>query len=533
MRIYTILFGILLFSSSLFAQAYEGPYPEITNGYGAFGTDSIAEKKFDNTYLLNNGFEHGAGGVELTMRYPSDAQGPVPTVLFASGYNQYDPATFEKLLDFIASKGYCVVFTPYPTSGVSWQTSLYEGMKQAIAENSGANAGDLNIIDTTRIGFFGHSLGAGDIFWLGHKFYVDHGYGSNAKFLFSVAGWVGFNMTEAYLANYPSDCKLRVEIWEEDDHNPNANPPGNTSPRIQYYLFHQINIPDSEKNYVKVLGGADVDDNGTPYHYSTDHHLVTMDQYNALDFYAIFRPLDAMMDWVFNGVTAAKALALGTDTDMGPFPDLDTDYNTFVFAYDDSTYEYQCDVDYNPFHAACPAAPLPVEILEPLSARVEGRKVLLNWATAQETNNKGFEVERSQDGVHWASLGWVEGQGSTSLGHRYQALDAHPLDGVNYYRFEQVDYDGHASISNVVVIELDTDEAMFELAPNPANEEVSIYPHSFENIERVVIRTLAGKILKSFESGYNHLNIRDLPSGVYVVSVQMRGGVMEKMLMVM
>ncbi|HHB79123.1 MAG TPA: hypothetical protein ENK85_07815, partial [Saprospiraceae bacterium] len=157
MRIYTILFGILLFSSSLFAQAYEGPYPEITNGYGAFGTDSIAEKKFDNTYLLNNGFEHGAGGVELTMRYPSDAQGPVPTVLFASGYNQYDPATFEKLLDFIASKGYCVVFTPYPTSGVSWQTSLYEGMKQAIAENSGANAGDLNIIDTTRIGFFGHS----------------------------------------------------------------------------------------------------------------------------------------------------------------------------------------------------------------------------------------------------------------------------------------------------------------------------------------------------------------------------------------
>ncbi len=527
MKNFLLLLGVLFLNASLFAQAYEGPYPKITNGYGAFGNHPIAEKKFDNTYLLSNGFDSGDGGVEMTMRYPSDVQGPVPTVLFASGYEQYSPSIFDSLLNFIASKGYCVVFTPYPTSS-NWAAALYEGMNQAIDENTGANAGDLNIIDTTRIGFFGHSLGGGDIFWLGHKFYVDHGYGANAKFLFSVAGWIGFKMTEAYLADYPDDCKLRVEIWEEDDHDIGNNPPGNTSPRIQYYLFHQINIPDSEKNYVKVLGGPDQDG----YHYSTHHDLVTMAQYNALDFYAIFRPLDAMMDWTFNGVASAKGLALGTNPDMGPFPNLDTDYNSFVFAYNENTYKYPCDDDGNPFKDKCPAAPLPIEVLQPLSARLDGRQVLLKWVTASEHNNKGFEIQRSRDGEHWESVAWVEGHGNSSKPTAYQAVDASPFAGLNYYRFVQTDFDGQTDFSNVVSIETRSIQGEVQLAPNPAINQVAIFHSSSDKIEQVAIYTLAGKMIRTYDAPSKYLDVSGLDSGMYLVTVQMNSGIAKKILVI-
>ena len=529
MRLILLSFFSLLVVG-LFAQAYEGPYPAITNGYGAFGNHPITEKKFDNQYLLNNGMNHGDGGVEITIRYASDVQGPMPTVLFASGWNQYDPATFNKILDFIASKGFCVVFTPYPTDQTNhtWANSLYYGMNQAIDENSGVNAGDLNIIEKSKIGFFGHSLGAGDIFWLGHKFYVDHGYGSNGKFLFSNAGWIGFNMTEASLADYPSDCLLRVQISEEDNHDPNKNPPGGTSPRIQYYLLHQINIPDENKNYVKIFGGPDQNN----YHYSTDHHMVTMDQFNALDYYAILRPLDAMMDYSFNGVASAKNIALGFDVDMGPFPNLDKDYNTFVFAYPEDSYAYPCAVDGNPFKDQCPAAPLPIEVLEPLSARLEGRQVRLAWATAMEHNNKGFGIQRSKDGLTWTEIGWVEGQGTTSVAKEYRATDTSPKEGINYYRYEQVDYDGHSTFSNVVSVAYQSLDTQIRLAPNPATHEVMILSASTDKVEQIVIRTLAGKTVKTFDLATNHLDIRDLSPGVYVVFIRVGGAVVEKLLAV-
>ncbi len=512
----------------LFAQAYEGPYPEITNGYGAFGNHPIAEKKFDNQYLLSLGYNHGDDGVEITIRYASDIQGPMSTVLFASGYGQYDPYTFDKLLDFIAKKGYCVVFTPYPTN-TSWANALYNGMNQAIDENSGVNAGDLNIIEKSKIGFFGHSLGAGDIYWLGHKFYVDHGYGSNGKFLFANSGWIGFNMTEAYLADYPSDCLLRVQVGQEEDYDPNINPTGDTSPRIQYYLFHQINIPDSNKNYVRILSADQAN-----YHYSTHHDMVTTSAaYNAMDYYAIFRPLDAMMDYAFNGVTAAKDIALGFDLSMGSLPDLDPDYNTFVFAHPESSYKYPCDVADNPFKDQCPAAPLPIEVLEPLSARLEGRQVRLAWATAMEHNNKGFGLQRSKDGLTWTEIGWVEGQGTTSVAKEYRVVDSAPKEGINYYRYEQVDYDGHGTFSNVVSVPYESLDKEMRLAPNPAVGEVAILTTSADKIDHVVIRTLAGKTVKTFGVGANHLDVSGLQSGAYVVFIQIGGVVVEKMLMVL
>lgn len=65
-------------------------------------------------------------------------------------------------------------------------------------------------------------------------------------------------------------------------------------------------------------------------------------------------------------------------------------------------------------------APLPVDFVR-FTATAEKRKVRLDWATAQERNNKGFGVEHSTDGSHWKTLGFVSSKGTD--GNSSTALD--------------------------------------------------------------------------------------------------------------
>lgn len=68
-----------------------------------------------------------------------------------------------------------------------------------------------------------------------------------------------------------------------------------------------------------------------------------------------------------------------------------------------------------------PPLPIPVE-LNSFTANVNDNAVNLNWSTATETNNKGFEVQRSEVGgqnSEWEDIGFVEGKGTTTDQHQY------------------------------------------------------------------------------------------------------------------
>ena len=176
--------------------------------------------------------------------------------------------------------------------------------------------------------------------------------------------------------------------------------------------------------------------------------------------------------------------------------------------------------------------PLPVEGLEPLSARLDGNQIRLFWATEMEQNNKGFGIQRSADGVVWSEIGWTEGKGSTHLPNSYRVVDQSPLVGVNYYRYEQVDYDGQSTFSNVVSVMYQSLNNDVRLAPNPAINEITILSNSIDRIERVVIQTLTGKTIKVFGSDTKHLNISDLNSGTYIVYIQMEKTITKRMLII-
>jgi hypothetical protein len=112
--------------------------------------------------------------------------------------------------------------------------------------------------------------------------------------------------------------------------------------------------------------------------------------------------------------------------------------------------------------------PLPVE-LTTFEAAATGTRVVLGWATASETNNAGFDVERSTDGVTFAPLGFVSGHGTTAEPRAYRFVDAQPPFATTvHYRLRQVDIDGAFEDSPVATVTLrPTRMTLLPGAPNP------------------------------------------------------------------
>lgn len=95
--------------------------------------------------------------------------------------------------------------------------------------------------------------------------------------------------------------------------------------------------------------------------------------------------------------------------------------------------------------------PVPVE-LTAFRCSVLDERVRLNWTTATELNNFGFEVERSMDRENWSSLGFVQGHGTSFSPKQYDYMDVDPdwSAGVLFYRLRQIDRDGTTDYSPIV-----------------------------------------------------------------------------------
>lgn len=112
-------------------------------------------------------------------------------------------------------------------------------------------------------------------------------------------------------------------------------------------------------------------------------------------------------------------------------------------------------------------APLPVSLLD-LKADADDQRVKIDWSTAYEKDNLLFEVERSQTGDHFTTIGSVNGQGNSSGIHTYSFNDEKPVPGISYYRLKQVDMDHKVSWSKIVSVVYGKNGSSFIVYPNPA-----------------------------------------------------------------
>ena len=82
-------------------------------------------------------------------------------------------------------------------------------------------------------------------------------------------------------------------------------------------------------------------------------------------------------------------------------------------------------------------------------------------------------IERSVDGNEWSEIGLIEGEGNTSTQMTYKWTDDNPINGVNYYRLTQTDYDGTSEIFDPIAVTCESVKG-YSVYPNPANEVLNI-----------------------------------------------------------
>ncbi len=185
--------------------------------------------------------------------------------------------------------------------------------------------------------------------------------------------------------------------------------------------------------------------------------------------------------------------------------------------------------------------PLPVE-LSVFSANVKERKVELNWQTATELNNKGFEIERNT-GNGWQNIGFVAGKGTSNTVNNYSFTDNSTLYGKVTYRLKQVDNDGKFTYSKEVEVDLGLPKSIELLAnyPNPFNPTTTInfvIPQA-GNVDVKVYNSLGAEVATLFngkmDAGMQQLQFdaSNLTSGVYYYTVSTDFGVKTAKMMLM
>ncbi|WP_436517366.1 hypothetical protein [Ekhidna sp. To15] len=102
------------------------------------------------------------------------------------------------------------------------------------------------------------------------------------------------------------------------------------------------------------------------------------------------------------------------------------------------------------------------------AGEMKANDVTLNWQTAVEFNSHGFEVERSSDGEHFETIGWMPSHQSSMNAHEYSFTDNNPIKGLSYYRLRKVEFDGLFAYSSIIRIDEKGISSTLASYPNPA-----------------------------------------------------------------
>lgn len=186
---------------------------------------------------------------------------------------------------------------------------------------------------------------------------------------------------------------------------------------------------------------------------------------------------------------------------------------------------------------------IPVE-LTGFTASVTPQGVKLNWNTATETNNKGFEILRRAVGSEeWVVVGYIEGKGTSTEKNSYAFIDNSVTTGKYNYRLKQIDFDGTSMVyemSGEVSFDMPVDFELSQNYPNPFNPETKIR-FSLPTAENVVIKIydITGKEVKTLvntrmDAGRHSVNFNaeGFSSGVYLYKMTAGGFVSTKKLVV-
>lgn len=175
---------------------------------------------------------------------------------------------------------------------------------------------------------------------------------------------------------------------------------------------------------------------------------------------------------------------------------------------------------------AAVGSPLPVLFLD-FDAACQNEAVFLSWSTGQEINASHFEVQASQNGASWTTIGSVPAAGNSQSVNHYHFND--PAVSGKFYRIRQVDVDGQSQLTTVQLA--DCNQSGWKVWPNPVEEQLQISMMSagsdravinvYDNLGRLVISKPVG-----LSAGNNQfqLPVHTLQAGHYMIEMTWKEG---------
>ena len=171
---------------------------------------------------------------------------------------------------------------------------------------------------------------------------------------------------------------------------------------------------------------------------------------------------------------------------------------------------------------------LPVTINN-FTATEKGNTALLQWGTSSEQNTDHFDVETSEDGTNWKSIGTVKAAGTSNTAKNYSYVQYSPATGNNFYRIAIVDADG--SYNYTAVQQLSFSQAsglMLTYYPNPVRDRVTVTTGA-ATVKSAQVLSIDGKVLQQvagFHSGES-IDLSQYPAGIYILVVRNTDGSMQ------
>jgi hypothetical protein len=154
----------------------------------------------------------------------------------------------------------------------------------------------------------------------------------------------------------------------------------------------------------------------------------------------------------------------------------------------------------------------------------------LSWSTSSESNNKGFEIERSTNGQNWKKIDEVNGAGNSEVKQTYSFTDSDLKPGKYYYRLKQIDFNADHKYSKTIYANINS-ALIYNLGqnyPNPAKQSTVInYTVPAKSNVNISLYDMQGRVIKSLVNGileagsYTYtLNVGNLTNGMYFYKMQ-------------
>ncbi len=214
----------------------------------------------------------------------------------------------------------------------------------------------------------------------------------------------------------------------------------------------------------------------------------------------------------------------GTSLNVTALTGATDDYEFYIYEYAGSA---SGEINYkqaSPGFISTDGTAFPIELIS-FTAKNDNGNVLINWATASETDNDFFEIERSTDAENFEVIANVVGAGYSNEVLNYSIQDNAALDGTVYYRLKQTDFNGAFTYSYILPIKIgESNELQISNIINADRSISFVYNNNDGGTTQIQLLDISGRIVKTQEvSGEGSQLVRigmgGMSHGVYVLHI--------------